>query len=267
MEFLKDAADSKQLHTAKASSDGLLAAYSARHGLTAASEILEGQKGLAAGMLGEGDSSKLTDRLGRRWGVLETSFKFHASCRHTHPSADALLVLRNAHGLDFQQIKSIKAYVYQAAEDVLGAVSQPETIHQSKFSMGFVLTLIARYGSASVTDFTDAALVDPINIALLNKVEMMVDSDIDRLYPEKWSARVEVTLENGETFISTMDTPKGDPENTLTRPELEQKALMLAQYSNRVTSTEMQNIIDGIWSLATSPSVSLTLPNSKQIQD
>ncbi len=35
-EFLRDAADSKQLHTAKAAADGILAAYAARHGLTAA---------------------------------------------------------------------------------------------------------------------------------------------------------------------------------------------------------------------------------------
>ena len=29
--------------------------------------------------------------LGERWALAETSFKFHASCRHTHPAADALL--------------------------------------------------------------------------------------------------------------------------------------------------------------------------------
>ena len=38
-------------------------------------------------------SRHLTDGLGERWALLETSFKYHASCRHTHPSADALLRL------------------------------------------------------------------------------------------------------------------------------------------------------------------------------
>ena len=40
-EFLRDGADSKQLHTAKAASDGLLAAYMTADGLTGAQRILD----------------------------------------------------------------------------------------------------------------------------------------------------------------------------------------------------------------------------------
>src|SRR5690606_16675896 len=49
-EFLRDAADSKQLHTAKAASNGLMAAYLAHDGFTGALHILEGDRGMAAGM-------------------------------------------------------------------------------------------------------------------------------------------------------------------------------------------------------------------------
>src|SRR5690242_7208289 len=84
-EFLRDAADSKQLHTAKAAVDGLLAAYLARDGVTGARRILEGKQGMAAGMSSDADPARLTDGLGTRWAILETSFKYHASCRHTHP--------------------------------------------------------------------------------------------------------------------------------------------------------------------------------------
>ncbi len=48
-EFLRDAADSKQLHAAKAAADGLLAAYLARDGFTGAKRILEGAQGMADG--------------------------------------------------------------------------------------------------------------------------------------------------------------------------------------------------------------------------
>src|SRR5690606_32338147 len=79
-EFLKDAADSKQLHTARASANGLMAAWLARDNFTGARQILEGAQGMAAGMSSDADPAKLTDGLGTRWAVLETSFKFHASC-------------------------------------------------------------------------------------------------------------------------------------------------------------------------------------------
>src|SRR5699024_816860 len=46
-EFLRDGADSKQLHTGKAAADGLTAAWLAKQGLTGARHILEGPQGLA----------------------------------------------------------------------------------------------------------------------------------------------------------------------------------------------------------------------------
>ena len=98
-EFLRDAADSKQLHTAHAAGAGLTAAYLAKDGLTGAKRILEGKQGMAAGMSTDADPKRLTDRLGQRWCTAETSFKFHASCRHTHPAADALLKVVSDEGL------------------------------------------------------------------------------------------------------------------------------------------------------------------------
>lgn len=135
-EFLRDAADSKQLHTAKAAADGLLAAYLTADGLSGARHILEGEQGMAAGMSSDADPERLVDRLGSRWALLETSFKFHASCRHTHPAADALLALMQREGLDHSQIAAVTARVHQGAIDVLGRVVEPQTVHQAKFSHG-----------------------------------------------------------------------------------------------------------------------------------
>ncbi len=249
-EFLRDAADSKQLHTAKASADGLLAACSAKDGMTAAGQILEGRQGMAAGMNGEGDVAKLTDRLGTRWALSETSFKYHASCRHTHPAADALLQVCNEHDIRHQEIESIRVFVYQAAQDVLGKVDVPDSIHQSKFSMGFVLALIARYRSASVSDFSVAALADPVNSGLREKVHMIVDNRIDSAYPDKWGSRVEVKMKSGALFAAFTDCPKGDPGNMLSQQELEQKVLRLAEFSGRMDADSIRRIIAKTWRLS-----------------
>jgi Uncharacterized protein involved in propionate catabolism len=112
-EFLRDAADSKQLHTGKASADGLMAAWLAQAGLTGAEHILEGPQGMAAGMSSDADPTRLTDRLGQRWALAETSFKFHASCRHTHPAADALLQVVEQHDLAIDDIARVTARVHQ----------------------------------------------------------------------------------------------------------------------------------------------------------
>src|SRR3712207_3357822 len=98
---------------------------------------------MAAGMSSDADPGKLVEGLGHKWAVLETSYKFHASCRHTHPAADALLQAMEEHDLKAEEITHVRARVHEAAIDVLGPVTDPRTIHQSKFSMGFVLALIA----------------------------------------------------------------------------------------------------------------------------
>jgi 2-methylcitrate dehydratase PrpD len=216
-EFLRDAADSKQLHTGKAAADGLLSAYIARDGFTGATRILEGKQGMAARMSSDPDPAKLTDGLGRRWAVLETSFKFHAACRHTHPAADALLQAMHEHHLGADRVARVRAHVHEAAIDVLGPVTDPQTIHQSKFSMGFVLALIALRGRAGVTEFTAEALRAPKLRGFANRVEMVYDPEIDAAYPERWIGLVEVETTDGERLTSRVDVPKGDPENTLSR--------------------------------------------------
>ena len=130
-EFLRDAADSKQLHTAHAAATGLMSAYIAKAGFTGAEHILEGKQGLAAGMSSDADPKKLIDRLGSRWTLIETSFKYHACCRHTHPAADALLQVMLANKLKPSDIAKVETLVHQGAIDVLGPVTDPATVHQS----------------------------------------------------------------------------------------------------------------------------------------
>src|SRR5690606_30113699 len=57
-EFLRDAADSKQLHTSKAAVNGVIAAYLAHDGFTGARQILEGPQGMGAGMSSDANPAK-----------------------------------------------------------------------------------------------------------------------------------------------------------------------------------------------------------------
>ena len=262
-EFLRDAADSKQLHTAKAAADGLLSAYIARDGFTGARHILEGKQGMAAGMSSDADASKLTAGLGERWAVLETSFKFHASCRHTHPAADALLQAMREHHLKASRIARIRAYVHQAAIDVLGPVSDPRTVHQAKFSMGFVLALIALYQRAGVGEFTEEALHNPRIREVAGRVEMIFDPAIDAAYPRRWMGKVEVETTDGDVLISHVAVPKGDPENTLERAEIEDKARRLAAYRQGASPGEINRLISLAWTLDGQANVRDLLPRKE----
>jgi 2-methylcitrate dehydratase PrpD len=253
-EFLRDAADSKQLHTAHAAGAGLTAAYLAKDGFTGSKRILDGKQGLAAGMSTDAQANRLADGLGTRWTVVETSFKFHAACRHTHPAADALRQLLGEHRLSASDIRLITAQVHQAAIDVLGPVTDPQTVHQAKFSMGTVLGLIAVHGRAGLTEFDTHWRDAPVR-AVHDKVTMQLDPEVDGAYPARWIGKVIVETMDGRRFDAKVLEPKGDPGNTLTRPELEDKALALAAYRSGATHDEMQRVIARVWSLGDAPTV------------
>jgi 2-methylcitrate dehydratase PrpD len=257
-EFLRDAADSKQLHTAHAAGTGLKSAYLAKQGFTGAKCILEGPQGMAAGMSTDPDVRKLTQGLGQRWATVETSFKYHASCRHTHPAADALLQVVQTHQLKLTDIARVVTHVHQGAIDVLGPVVDPTTVHQSKFSMGTVLALVAQYTHAGLAEF-DAHFKDAAIVALRDKVAMVLDEEVDTAYPQRWIGKVTVTTTDGRVLHGRVDEPKGDPGNTLSRAEIEAKAIRLATYSQSATEAEMRALIAQLWALADAPRVGMWL--------
>lgn len=260
-EFLRDAADSKQLHTAHAASTGLMSAYIAQAGFTGAEHILEGKQGLAAGMSSDSDPSKLVDRLGSRWALSETSFKYYASCRHTHPAADALLQVMLANKLAPNDIDKVETLVHQGAIDVLGPVTDPSTVHQSKFSMGTVLALVAHYQFAGLQEF-DKHFHDDEICAFRDRVTMTLDPEVDGAYPQRWIGKVKVHLKNGQVLNGRVDEPKGDPGNTLSRAEITDKAMRLAAFSSGATPTEMNKAIDLLWNIRKQTKIGFLLPTN-----
>jgi 2-methylcitrate dehydratase PrpD len=147
--------------------------------------------------------------------------------------------------------------VHAAAIDVLGPVTDPRTIHQSKFSMGFVLALIALYGRAGVNEFTEESLRDPEVREFAGRVEMVFDreAEADTDETDRWVGLVEVETTSGERIVSRVDIPKGDPGNELSREEIEEKARRLATFQEAASSEEMNALIERAWNMDREPNV------------
>jgi 2-methylcitrate dehydratase PrpD len=67
---------------------------------------------------------------------------------------------------------------------------------------------------------------------------------------------------DGRTLQGRVDEPKGDPGNTLTRAELEKKALSLADFGGAATSAEMQAAFKRLWSISEAQQVGMLLMQS-----
>src|SRR5699024_6957669 len=130
-------------------------------------------------------------------------------------------------------------------------VVDPQTVHQAKFSMGTVLGLIATRGGASVVDCEEAAFTDDV-IDVRNRVHMHLDEEVDDAYPKQWIGKVTVTTRDGNTYDAKVLEPKGDPDNTLSRAEIEQKDHISASFTQAATAAEVDQAIEKIWHLTKS---------------
>jgi 2-methylcitrate dehydratase PrpD len=91
--------------------------------------------------------------------------------------------------------------------------------------------------------------------AFRDKVQMVLDPEVDQAYPARWIGKVTVETIDGQVFQARVDEPKGDPGNTLSRQELEDKAQRLAAFSSSATPQEMQRAFKTLWNIEAAASV------------
>ena len=227
-EFLSESAMSKQLHPGKAAMNGILAALLAQQGFTGAEHIFEGEKGFCKATSGDYDFRGATDGLGREYHMGGNSFKFHASCGHTHSALDAALMLREEAGVSLEAVEKVKVKLYSAALDLLANVPLTRP-YIAKFHIPFCIATALKFGKVGLEAFTEERLNDGELRDLMTRVELSSDEELDREYPEKWGAIVEVSTRDGRVFSQKVEYPKGDPQNPLSRQEFSDKFINLTE--------------------------------------
>ena len=224
-QFMETGAMSKHLHAGRASESGLLAAELAAFGFTGSAEILEGEKGMFAGMCVDPIPEAILDAPDDPWQLALTSIKPWPSCRHTHPAIDCALELYDQ--LDGSKIESIEVDTYQAALDVCDR-PEPENEYQAKFSLYHCVAIALLNGEVKLDSFNEQARNQTADLRQATHVRV-VDPFACR-YPQSWGSAVRVTTSNGEIFGAERKDCKGDPELALNESEMRSKAMNLMQY-------------------------------------
>jgi 2-methylcitrate dehydratase PrpD len=115
------------------------------------------------------------------------------------------------------------------------------------------LRLIAVHGVADLDAFERHALTDPKVAAFCAKVRMVRDAEVDALFPKRWVGKLTAISTLGRTVSARVDEPKGDPGNTLSREEIEAKAMRLAMFRGRVAAVEMRKLVERMWRIDATP--------------
>ena len=152
--------------------------------------------------------------------LLEVSLKPYPSCRHTHASIDAAYHLRReAKG---RGVRQVDIFTYQAALDLCDRPA-PASSAEAKFSLQYCLAAAWEADELGLDEFSEAATRSSTRREMMRRVSVYAASDIQSTYPEAFSARVRIRLEDGTELERTITHPKGDPENPMSASEVESK--------------------------------------------
>jgi 2-methylcitrate dehydratase PrpD len=224
MEYLAQGAWTKPFHAGWAAHSGMVAALLSRKGFKGPSSILEGRDGFLHAYSVGADPSKVLEGIGSRFQILQTSVKIHACCRYMHSPIDAVLKIVKENNLRPEQVKKVKVGILRAGApliaDPIESKYKSQSIVDAQFSMPFGAAAALLYGKAGLKEFQLSTIQSRPVREMMRKVVCIVDPELDRTFPKQWRATAEILTEDEKRYSTTVEYPKGDPENPLSWEEM-----------------------------------------------
>ena len=156
------------------------------------------------------------DELGTRWHVLDVYVKKYPCCRWSQPAIEAALALRATHGLEPDAIDRVVIRGFAALRGLFAG--RPRTTEEAQYGVAWPVAVAFERGDFRVED-----VLDPHGGGLADRLEVVVDPELDRLFPER--RLVAVSVRTGSKWIrSEPFEARGEPDD----PEWE--ALVDAKY-------------------------------------
>lgn len=238
---------------------GLEAALAARAGIAGPSLVFEERRGFAAVLNGsQFDVASLA--IGSKWGLLDPgiAFKLYPACSAVQAAVEAILHLRNAHGLNAANILNVRCEVTQLVAISLTYIS-PTSVQEAQFSMQFAVACAIIHGGVAIDHLDERTIRAPEITALMARVEMCETDDLliateeEANFPE--AARVIVTTNDGLRLSRTVRAARGMPNNRVDDAWLGEKFRRNAAAS--LSTAAIAALESKIWSIDTNPEASL----------
>src|SRR5438874_9150060 len=239
-----------------ATQSGVLAALLAEKGYTGPEHVIDGKEGLTHVFKPDWKLNLLTDGLGETWRITQCGMKAFPTEALTHTPISAVLDLVKENDLHPDQVEKIQIRSLARAADILSDRSKYDTLTKESADHSLPYVIAAALAERQVTpvQFTMKKIMDATIRAQLQKVEVVADPEIEKVFPALQRVIVNITTIDGRTFSKQLDYPKGDPRNPLSDAEVEEKFAALAE--GVLSSGAQKRLKDTIWNLEKVGSVS-----------
>ena len=233
----RDASLMKRLQPGLAAQAAVVAVQLAKRGIRGAQGVFDGADGFFRVYLhGRADSDVVRKDLGKRFELMNLSYKPYPCCRDVHAAVDAVLQLRGQTPYSVDDIESIRVGVTAPGYQMVCVPEHvrlaPKTIVEAQFSIPYTVAAAWIDGALGMRHFSDEGLQRADILALAARVKPYVDEDIDRVWRRFVTpAKVIVQFKDGQMMEARVDYPKGHPKNAMTRAEFTAKTADCAGFA------------------------------------
>jgi 2-methylcitrate dehydratase PrpD len=234
MKWRREGSWQKPLQPGHAGMYGALSAFLGEKNFLGARSIFEEPDGVIRmfSMDDEYDYAPITNGLGEKWEMMDTSIKVHACCRFSATSVDCALDLYGK-GVRATEVKQL---LVKADKSTITGLCYPTEVKRrpvthvdAQFSLPYGVGVALCRNRAGVDEFRKEVLRDADVLALVDKVTWEIDPEAEAVYPKAYPATIEATLNDGRKVVSHFDYPKGDPENPASMDEVTKKFDLLTE--------------------------------------
>jgi len=231
----------KPLHAGQSTRHGAYAALLAKEGFTAAVDAFEHKQGFFEVFNGAGnyDAQKVMPHWADPLDILApgVGLKQYPCCASTHSAIDAMLVLREQHGLTPENVAKIESVTHARA---LAHTNRPDpqSTLDAKFSVQYCVARALLHGEVTFAHFEGEAIRDARVRSLLDRIEVRPHTFQPKGMDEHYECHLYVTTTDGRQLSAKVEQPLRGPCNLAPPDRLESKFRDCAARALRADAVE-----------------------------
>ena len=184
--------------------------FGALVGTMAALETLCGETGRTH-LLELPEYEKYLDDLGSSYRIMELYFKPYTCCRWAHQPILACQTLMKRHGFDHTKVAHVKVNTFLSAARL--SKIRPHGTDEAQYNIAWPVASALVFGDVGFQQVREEALNNQAVLDMMDRLEFAVDPEMDKEFPARRLAWVEITLNDGTAYCSDVYEAPGEPED------------------------------------------------------
>lgn len=140
----------------------------------------------------------LLDTLGKVYEIMDLYFKPYTCCRWAHQPIQASIELMQEHGITPDDVKKVKVHTFANAAALSKII--PHETDEAQYNIAYPVAAAIVHGDVGFNQVCNAAIGNPRVLNMMERLEFVVDPEMEAQFPEKRLAWVEMELNNGTVY-------------------------------------------------------------------